>query len=143
MRGVSNKHCLLTFFILSIFEWPLKMVFTVCSIDSLRLILNGDRSALSRKLFTPFATSPGLPLVFVRKHLRSVCGVCVTRVLIFSLSEKKYLQILPPQRSYLGFETFVVIKTLQVIIRPNKKINVFQVTGLKFLGRVGTHIFFK
>ena len=26
--------------------------------------------------------------------------------------------------------------------RPNKKINVFRVTGLKILGRVGTHIFF-
>ena len=31
MRGVSNKHCLLTFFILSIFEWPLKTGFTVVS----------------------------------------------------------------------------------------------------------------
>ena len=29
MRGVSNKHCLLTFFILSIFESPLKAGFTV------------------------------------------------------------------------------------------------------------------
>ena len=27
-------------------------------------------------------------------------------------------------------------------IRPNKKISVFRVTGLKILGRVGTHIFF-
>ena len=26
--------------------------------------------------------------------------------------------------------------------RPNKKINVFLITGLKILGRVGTHIFF-
>ena len=28
------------------------------------------------------------------------------------------------------------------MIRPNKEINVFQVTGMKILGRVGTHIFF-
>ena len=28
------------------------------------------------------------------------------------------------------------------IIRPNKKISVFRVTGMKILGRVGTHIFF-
>ena len=27
-------------------------------------------------------------------------------------------------------------------LRPNKKISVFWVTGLKILGRVGTHIFF-
>ena len=27
-------------------------------------------------------------------------------------------------------------------LRPNKKINVFRVTGLKILGRVGTHIIF-
>ena len=27
-----------------------------------------------------------------------------------------------------------------VLIRPNKKISVFRVTGLKILGRVGTHI---
>ena len=27
-------------------------------------------------------------------------------------------------------------------LRPNKKISVFRVTGLKILGRVGTHIFF-
>ena len=27
-------------------------------------------------------------------------------------------------------------------IRPNKKISMFRVTGLKILGRVGTHIFF-
>ena len=27
------------------------------------------------------------------------------------------------------------------IIRPNKKISVFRVTGLKILGRVGTHFF--
>ena len=29
VRGVSNKHCLLTFFILSIFEWRLKTGYTV------------------------------------------------------------------------------------------------------------------
>ena len=29
-----------------------------------------------------------------------------------------------------------------MLIRPNKKISVFLVTGLKILGRVGTHIFF-
>ena len=27
-------------------------------------------------------------------------------------------------------------------IKPNKKISVFRVTGLKILGRVGTHIIF-
>ena len=32
VRGVSNKHCLLTFFILSVFEWPLKTGFTVLDI---------------------------------------------------------------------------------------------------------------
>ena len=30
-----------------------------------------------------------------------------------------------------------------VFVEPNKKISVFWVTGLKILGRVGTHIFFK
>ena len=29
-----------------------------------------------------------------------------------------------------------------IYTRPNKKISVFQVTGLKILRRVGTHIFF-
>ena len=28
-----------------------------------------------------------------------------------------------------------------IIIRPNKKMSVFKVTGLKILGRVGTHIY--
>ena len=28
------------------------------------------------------------------------------------------------------------------MVRPNKEISVFRVTGLKILGRVGTHIFF-
>ena len=28
------------------------------------------------------------------------------------------------------------------LVRPNKKISVFRETGLKILGRVGTHIFF-
>ena len=28
------------------------------------------------------------------------------------------------------------------IVRPNKKISVFRVTGLKIIGRVGTHIFY-
>ena len=28
------------------------------------------------------------------------------------------------------------------LLRPNKKISVFRVTGLKYLSRVGTHIFF-
>ena len=28
-------------------------------------------------------------------------------------------------------------------IRPNKKISVFRLTGLKILGRVGSHIFFQ
>ena len=32
---------------------------------------------------------------------------------------------------------------LSMPLRPNKKkISVFQVTGLKILGRIGTHIFF-
>ena len=30
----------------------------------------------------------------------------------------------------------------RTLIRPNKKISMFRVTGLKILGRVGTHIFF-
>ena len=29
-----------------------------------------------------------------------------------------------------------------LVLRPNKKISVFLVTGLKILGRVGTHNFF-
>ena len=28
------------------------------------------------------------------------------------------------------------------LIRPNKNVSVFRVTGLKMLGRVGSHIFF-
>ena len=28
------------------------------------------------------------------------------------------------------------------LIRPNKNVSVFRVTGLKILGRVGSHIFF-
>ena len=31
---------------------------------------------------------------------------------------------------------------LEPNLRPNKKISVFQVTGLNILGRVGTHFFF-
>ena len=31
--------------------------------------------------------------------------------------------------------------TVWHLIRPNKKISVFRVTGLKILGKVGTHIF--
>ena len=31
--------------------------------------------------------------------------------------------------------------TSQMMLRPNKKISVFRVTGLKILGRVGTHFF--
>ena len=31
---------------------------------------------------------------------------------------------------------------LNNVIRPNKKISVFRVTGLKILGREGTYIFF-
>ena len=30
----------------------------------------------------------------------------------------------------------------QTFLVPNKKISVFRVTGLKIIGRVGTHIFF-
>ena len=33
--------------------------------------------------------------------------------------------------------------THHTCIRPNKKISVFRVTGLKILGRVGTQVFFK
>ena len=39
--------------------------------------------------------------------------------------------------SKLGMYNISAIK-----IRPNKKISVFRVTGLKILGRVSTHIFF-
>ena len=35
-----------------------------------------------------------------------------------------------------------LIDSFQVMIRPNKEISVFRVTGMKRLGRVGTHIFF-
>ena len=31
---------------------------------------------------------------------------------------------------------------LYLFIRPNKKISVLRVTGLKILGRVGTHFFY-
>ena len=34
-----------------------------------------------------------------------------------------------------------MLRICDVFIRPNKKINVFWVTGLKILGRVGTNIF--
>ena len=37
---------------------------------------------------------------------------------------------------------FVLIKKGYFPLRPNKKISVFAVTGLKILSRVGTHIFF-
>ena len=33
------------------------------------------------------------------------------------------------------------IKVNHVVIGPNKTISVFRLTGLKILGRVGTHIF--
>ena len=36
----------------------------------------------------------------------------------------------------------VVFRDYELDLRPNKKINVFRVTGLKILDRVGTHIFF-
>ena len=35
----------------------------------------------------------------------------------------------------------VKLVLLYCVVSPNKKISVFQVTGLKILGRVGTHIF--
>ena len=48
-----------------------------------------------------------------------------------------------------NFSTFTVITNLIssrevkfIILRPNKKINVFRVTSLKFLGRLGTYNFF-
>ena len=34
-----------------------------------------------------------------------------------------------------------MILMLEIKVKPNKKISVFQVTGLNFLGRVGTHVF--
>ena len=34
-----------------------------------------------------------------------------------------------------------MVLLLEIKVKPNKKISVFQVTGLKFLGRVGTHVF--
>ena len=44
----------------------------------------------------------------------------------------------------LGPNWLQLISTYQQTtkVRPNKKISVFRVTGLKILGRVGTHIFF-
>ena len=36
----------------------------------------------------------------------------------------------------------ILVYVLSILLRPNKKISVLQVTGLKILGRVGTHIFF-
>ena len=38
---------------------------------------------------------------------------------------------------FLGQTCFL----MQKLLRPNKKISVFLVTGLKILGRLGTHIF--
>ena len=35
---------------------------------------------------------------------------------------------------------FILFQNFQ--LRPNKKINMFRITGLKILGRVGTHIYF-
>ena len=35
-----------------------------------------------------------------------------------------------------------VNKSIDGMIRPNKKISMFRVTGPKILGRVGTHIFY-
>ena len=41
-----------------------------------------------------------------------------------------------------GEQNHLLIKIVCLFIRPNKKISVIQVTCLKILGRVGTHIFF-
>ena len=35
-----------------------------------------------------------------------------------------------------------ILQQSACLVRPNNKISVFQVTGLKVLGRVGTHVFF-
>ena len=37
---------------------------------------------------------------------------------------------------------FLFLSSNKILVRPNKKISVFRVMGLKILGRVGTHIFF-
>ena len=36
----------------------------------------------------------------------------------------------------------IILPQNALVIRPNNKISVFLVTGLKILGRVGTHILF-
>ena len=36
----------------------------------------------------------------------------------------------------------IMMSCSDTVRRPNKKISVFRVTGLKILGRVGTHVFF-
>ena len=52
----------------------------------------------------------------------------------------------PIQKGICPFGTLLVSKSTVIVfgymLRPNKKIIVFWVTGLKLLGRVGTHIFF-
>ena len=50
-------------------------------------------------------------------------------------------------RDLVGPERFVCLSSkgcgeTVLLLRPNKKISVFGVTGLKILGRVGTHMFF-
>ena len=51
---------------------------------------------------------------------------------------------MPPDMELMLLNMFmwVLIAKLVFCLRPNKKISVFRVTGLKILGRVGTHFFF-
>ena len=39
VRGVSNKHCLLTFSLVFFFEWPLKTGFTVQSAVNIQIFI--------------------------------------------------------------------------------------------------------
>ena len=46
------------------------------------------------------------------------------------------------KQSNIGISTKCLGLFSRQLLRPNKEISVFRVTGLKILGRVGTHIFF-
>ena len=55
--------------------------------------------------------------------------------------------LIPPQlQTFASFGLHLLLILIKqwdlALLRPNKKMSVFRVTGLKILGRVCTHIFF-
>ena len=62
--------------------------------------------------------------------------------LVWNLKELKRFSIGPQEKHHINHPVPPTPWICAFLLRPNKKISVFLVTGLKILGRVGTHIIF-